>query len=206
MEIIGLTGGYCAGKNEVANILASHGWDIIDVDRLGHEALQQSAQYIKETFGTEVFHQDGSIDRKALGAIVFADPARMQQLESIVHPAMFGLLDSLMDQHLRKGTEHLCINAALLYRFPHLRSCSAVIEVKAPLLVRISRARQRDGVSTLQALKRIMAQRALWHLRPQPPFPIYKVSNYGSLLMLANQVEKVLLALMRSKVRGKTSF
>lgn len=205
MDIIGLTGGYCAGKNEVATILASHGWTIIDVDRLGHDALQQSAPHIKEAFGTEVFHQDGSIDRKALGAMVFADPVRMQKLESIVHPIMFGLLDSLLDQHLSKGTEHLCINAALLYRFPHLNRCSAVIEVKAPLLVRISRAQQRDGVSAMQALKRIMAQRALWRLRPQPPFPIYRVSNYGSLLMLAEQVEKVLLAFVRKQTHSKSA-
>ncbi|MCX8013075.1 MAG: dephospho-CoA kinase [Rectinema sp.] len=205
MDIIGLTGGYCAGKNEVANILAEHGWEIIDVDRLGHQALQNVAEKIKEAFGSRILLNDGTVDRRALGAMVFNNPSLMAKLESIVHPEMLSILDTLLMEHQKKRTEKLCINAALLYRFPQRDRCSAIIEVRAPVLTRIFRARQRDGLSPSQAFRRILSQRSLWHLRPRPPIPVYYISNFGSLLMLSDQVDRILLALMRSRNRRSSN-
>jgi len=91
--IIGLTGGYCAGKNAVAAILERLGWTCIDVDRLGHEAIDLAREAIVARFGPGVLGRDGLVDRKAVASIVFADPAALADQEAIVHPIAIRLLD-----------------------------------------------------------------------------------------------------------------
>src|SRR5258708_24383961 len=91
-RIIGITGNIACGKTAVGHILLELGAErYIDADALVHE-LYQSGKPIAvkdaETFGPAIVAPDGSIDRKALGAIVFQDPEAMQRLESICHPAV----------------------------------------------------------------------------------------------------------------------
>jgi dephospho-CoA kinase len=87
--IVGLTGGIGAGKSTVATILAELGARVIDADRIGHEVYRPGSEGFRrvvEAFGTGVVGADGAIDRRALGAIVFADPAARARLNAIVHP------------------------------------------------------------------------------------------------------------------------
>lgn len=172
--IVGLTGGYCSGKNQVARILAAHGYYCIDVDALGHRALELSKNELAETFGAGILDAHGGIDRKALGALVFASKSLLEKHESIVHPVML----SLLDEELEKS-ERVCINAALLYKFPQAAKCSFIIEVTAPLEIRLERARIRDGVNTETALARIANQEYLWKLRPAVHPPVFFISNEG---------------------------
>ncbi|HBK58007.1 MAG TPA: dephospho-CoA kinase [Spirochaetaceae bacterium] len=177
MCIIGLTGGYCAGKNEVANILVRYGWDVIDVDKLGHVALLQVSDQLINTFGDSIRKEDGSLDRKKLGEIVFSDKKKLNILESIVHPLTLSLLDQEIEKAQENRVKKICINAALLYRFPQVKCCKAVIEVRAPLYQRIMRAQERDHVSMAGALQRIENQKYLWEMRPHEGIPIYMLWN-----------------------------
>ncbi len=179
MMILGLTGGYCAGKNEVAALLEERGWRVCDVDKLGHRALAESINALTMAFGASIVVSDGSIDRARLAKIVFADSARLKKLESIVHPAMYALLDREIEIAARQGVTRFCINAALLYRFPQIRVCRAVIEVRAPLYLRLARAQSRDHVSGTEALERIASQREFWNMRPSG-IPISMLWNTGS--------------------------
>jgi len=89
VPIVGLTGGIGAGKSTVAAILAELGARVIDADRIGHEVYRPGTEgfrRIVEAFGSGVVGADGSIDRRALGALVFADPAARARLNAIVHP------------------------------------------------------------------------------------------------------------------------
>lgn len=187
--ILGLTGGYCSGKNQAGRTIESLGWDLIDVDRLGHEALSACAGRLAKTFGPEILRSDGSVDRKALGAILFSDPAHMKLHESIVHPVMLSLLDSRIEAAARP-----CINAALLYRFPQCSRCDLVLEVQAPLLARIRRGRQRDGLGAWQVMTRIWSQRYLWKLRPSGSPEVAIIRNSGSEADLDTRVRKVLVS------------
>ncbi|MEN6499105.1 MAG: dephospho-CoA kinase [Rectinema sp.] len=177
MCIIGLTGGYCAGKNEVANILVRYGWDVIDVDKLGHAALLQVSDQLINTFGDSIRKEDGSVDRKKLGEIVFSDKKMLNVLESIVHPLTLSLLDQEIKKAQENRVKEICINAALLYRFHQVKYCKAVIEVRAPLYQRIMRAQERDHVSMAGALQRIENQKYLWGMRPHEGIPIYMLWN-----------------------------
>ncbi|MER7202623.1 dephospho-CoA kinase [Streptomyces sp. CB01635] len=86
---VGLTGGIGAGKSEVSRLLVEHGAVLIDADRIAREVVEPGTPglaAVVEAFGSEVLATDGSLDRPALGAIVFADADRLAVLNSIVHP------------------------------------------------------------------------------------------------------------------------
>src|SRR5512145_1043887 len=87
--IVGLTGGIGAGKSTVAAILAELGARVIDADRIGHEVYRPGSEGFRRVvgaFGPGIVAADGTIDRRALGAIVFGDPAALARLNALVHP------------------------------------------------------------------------------------------------------------------------
>jgi dephospho-CoA kinase len=89
MITVGLTGGIGSGKSEVARLLAAHGAVVVDADALAREAVEPGTPglaAVVEEFGDCVLASDGSLDRTALGRIVFADPEKRAALEAIVHP------------------------------------------------------------------------------------------------------------------------
>jgi dephospho-CoA kinase len=163
--LIGLTGGYCAGKNTVASILETRGWTCIDVDKLGHEAMEKARDAIVGRFGPGVVGPDGLLDRRELATIVFSDPVALADQEAIVHPLAIRLMNEriVRAEEVAAAAGHealVCINAALLHRTGRIVSCDCVIEVRSPLLMRIARGAKRDGAGTGAAFRRIMRQKA----------------------------------------------
>lgn len=91
MQLIGLTGGIASGKSTIASRLASHGAVVVDADRIAREVVEPGSPALAEIarrFGDDVIAADGSLDRPALGAIVFADPEALADLNGITHPAV----------------------------------------------------------------------------------------------------------------------
>ena len=199
--LLGLTGGYCAGKNSVAEILEKRGWTCVDVDRLGHEAVELARDAIVERFGAAVLGPDGSLDRKAIARIVFADASALADQEAIVHPIAIRLTDErIADAEARAkaaGRDAMvCVNAALLHRTELLASCEAIVEVRAPILQRIARGTRRDGTSWLDAVRRIARQEgfraALYAKAAYARRPILVVRNAGSWENLERRIHEVL--------------
>jgi dephospho-CoA kinase len=156
--VIGLTGGYCAGKDAVARLLARRGFAVLDVDRIGHEVLEERCDAVVAAFGESVRRADGSIDRRAVGRIVFADPAALALLEKIVHPAMVARVRSLAAAEAAAGRD-VVVNAAILRRMGLDRYCDAVVEVRARACTRVLRGMRRDGLGPVQVLRRMRSQR-----------------------------------------------
>jgi dephospho-CoA kinase len=89
--VIGLTGPIGCGKSTVAGWLADEGVAVVDADRIARDVVEPGEpafDAVVAAFGTEILRPDGALDRAALGGIVFADPAQLQRLEAIVHPAV----------------------------------------------------------------------------------------------------------------------
>ena len=204
--LLGLTDGYCAGKNAVASILEAQGWTCIDVDTLGHEAMLLAKQAIVERFGAAVLGADGELDRRAIARIVFSDPAALADQEAIVHPIAVRLTDERIAaaeaaaRAAGRGAR-VCINAALLYRMDQAKACDAIIEVRAPLLARLRRARARDGIGAAQALTRIRRQKNFWALREKAGRPVVCLRNGRGREELAAALE---LALREVFARSST--
>ena len=192
--IVGLTGGYCSGKSRAADILEKLGFRNVDADRLAHRALELCAGKLAETFGPEILSADGSVDRRALGALVFADPERLRLHESIVHPVILELMDAEI-----AAADKVCINAPLLYRTGYPARCDLIIEVRAPLLLRVARGRKRDGLGVVQILRRIASQRSMWKLRPRDGKPpVVFIDNTDSLAALEMAIGKAVAAIRRT--------
>ncbi|MDR2054204.1 MAG: dephospho-CoA kinase [Treponema sp.] len=155
-KIIGLTGMYCAGKNHVARLLEKRGIPALDVDKLGHAALEQERDAILRRFGPGVLGDGGVIDRKKLGALVFGKSRELAALEAIVHPAANRLTEQWINE--REG-QNLVINAALLHRSSVFERLDAIILVTAPWFARLIRARRRDHLPWREIFRRFYSQR-----------------------------------------------
>jgi dephospho-CoA kinase len=155
--ILGLTGGYCVGKSTAAAILGDDGWTIVNVDALGHRALELQAAQVAGLIGPGAIKPDGSPDRRVIGKAVFSDPALLGRFEAIVHPSM----NALVAETVASAGGKVCVDAALLYRLPIADSCDAIIEVRASLVSRLRRGRVRDGLGAPVVLARIASQRPL---------------------------------------------
>jgi len=150
--VIGITGNYCSGKNVACAQFEQVGFSIIDVDSLGHEALEVKRQEVVDFFGMDILHGNG-IDRAKLGAIVFGDGGKMKELERIVHPWMIRRV-----RHLTTECTDCVINAALLVEMCLFTLCDRVIGILVEEKVAVERAGRRDRVSKEEALRRIRSQ------------------------------------------------
>ena len=187
-----------AGKNVVASLLEKHGFAAVDADALAHQALAQSdlqAEVIA-TFRpyAEARHialtaADGSLDRRALGRLIFADKRLLAMQESLVHPAVNRLIESFIDSH---PNQPLVINATVLYKVSALARCDTILFVTAPLVTRFFRAKHRDGMSTAQILARFWQQRKLFAKYAASCADIYIVQNTGSTAALERKLRTFL--------------
>jgi dephospho-CoA kinase len=155
-KVIGLTGQYCAGKNHVASLLEQRGIEVLDVDKLGHRALEEEKTAILALCGNSILAADGTIDRKALGNRVFASSALLKGLETIIHPAVNRMTDAWIEERKHR---QIAINAALLHKSTAANSLSFVLLVRAPWAVRLLRAMRRDKATLGAALRRIRSQK-----------------------------------------------
>jgi dephospho-CoA kinase len=162
MVKVGLTGGYASGKSFVALRLEQLGCLIIYADKLGHQVLEPSGEaYLPtlEAFGLGILAPDRSIDRKKLAAVVFADPERLQALNSIVHPAVFHLEeDELAAWYTSHPTGIAVVEAAILIETGRYATFDRLIVTLCTRETQIARAMQREGVTREQALARIERQ------------------------------------------------
>jgi dephospho-CoA kinase len=158
-RILGLTGTYCAGKNRIARLLEARGLPALDVDKLGHQAIEAEKEAILARFGADLPGVDGKIDRKRLGARVFGKPEELAALEAIVHPVANRMTGEWIARQEERGTGLCVINAALLHRSSVLPRLEGIIIVKAPWFIRLLRAKRRDGLSWKALIRRFRSQK-----------------------------------------------
>ncbi|HEX2276597.1 MAG TPA: dephospho-CoA kinase [Candidatus Tectomicrobia bacterium] len=162
IPVIGLTGGIGAGKSTVTQVLEELGAAVIDADKVGHQIYLPELpawREIVETFGREVLHADRTINRQALGKIVFADPETLRTLNRIVHPKMFERMAELIAElRARGGMEAIVIEAAILIEANWQPLADQIWLVVASEPVVIERLAKQRNLSPEQARTRIAAQ------------------------------------------------
>jgi len=174
--LIGLTGMYCAGKNHIAAILEKRGFAILDVDKLGHTAIENKKTDIFTRFGKDIQDQDGSVNRRRLGEKVFGKKSELSALEAIVHPEANRLTVEWIAAH----DGHNCvINAALLHKSAVFGRLDGIIVVSAPVLIRLIRAKRRDKLPWADLLRRFSSQQQFTAQYLAKNADIYKVENPG---------------------------
>ena len=180
-----LTGSIATGKSSVSKIFSSFGFFMIDADEIAHQILDEQHQEIAQLFGSDLVHND-KVDRKALGSIVFADPAKRKVLESLLHPLIY---DEIVRQATKQDKLEIpyIIDIPLFFeggRYPIEKS----MVVYARKEQQLQRLMQRDGYSADDALQRIETQIDVNEKRKNAT---YIIDNTYDLAHLQKECERV---------------
>ncbi len=162
LPVIGLTGGIGAGKSTVTQMLEELGTAVIDADKVGHQIYLPDLPAwceIVDTFGPSVLNPDRTIDRQALGKLVFADPEALRTLNRIVHPKLFDrMLELIAEIRARGGMKAIVVEAAVLIEANWMALVDQVWVVVASEMVVVDRLAKQRHLSAEQVRTRIAAQ------------------------------------------------
>ena len=193
MKIIGLTGGIGTGKSTVSAYLKEKGCVILDADKMSRQLTAPGGDAlpaIRITFGDEVFYDDGTLDRKKLGSIVFNDADKLKALEEITtQKVVEQTIDGLV--RLRKASYNgiVIIDAPLLFECGMQVLAEENWLVTAGLKVRIERIIKRDGLDRQSILDRINNQ---MNDEEKMTMADYVIDNSGNLESLYQQIDKLI--------------
>jgi dephospho-CoA kinase len=189
--IIGLTGGIACGKSTVSAMLAERGAFVVDADRIAREVVMPGEPALAEiaaVFGQAVIRDDGTLDRRKLGEIVFADPEKRKRLEAITHPAIRERMWARIRRVKADEPGRIVVaDIPLLYETGQQGLYDGVLVVYAPREVQIRRLMARNPELTeAQALERINAQ---MDIERKKELADWVIDNGGSLESTGRQVE-----------------
>lgn len=178
--IFGLTGGIASGKSTVAAFMQHSNVGVIDADRAAREVVEPGTQGLAElvaVFGTGVLAADGRLDRKAVAALVFADQAARQRLNSILHPLIRRVSMQRAQELAAQGKRAIAYEAALLIEEGHADTFRPLVLVVVDEASQIARLMARDSMTEQQALARVKSQMPL---RDKLPFADHVIDTSGT--------------------------
>ena len=160
--LIGLTGGIATGKSTVCKILKDLGVEIIDADQIAHNVLKNKevVKNIKKEFGFHILDDNGEIDRKKLGQVVFNDQKKLKKLESFTHPKIFEIIKNRLEV-LDTDNKLVVLDAPLLFEVALDKEVDETWVIYADKKTQIKRIVKRDNLTKKEAEKRIDTQMPL---------------------------------------------
>ncbi|MBM4051788.1 MAG: dephospho-CoA kinase [Planctomycetes bacterium] len=197
---IGLVGGIASGKSAVRSILAELGCVTCDADALAHEALADASivRAIESWWGERAVRH-GTVDRSAVAAIVFADPAERNRLESLVHPWIHARRRAMFSVDPGSAVARV-IDAPLLLEVGLHTECDSIWFVDAPIQARQARAQAGRGWTAAELARREAAQ---WPLDQKRALAHHVLRNDGDPQSLRSQVETALADTIRTHDHAK---
>ena len=191
MLVIGLTGSIGTGKSEAARQLEALGASIISADQVGHEAYTPNTEaweHVVLAFGDDILQEDGEIDRRKLGTIVFSDPGQLDKLNQIMHPRMARMVADKIEAFRGQETQVVVVEAALLFEAGWDSLVEEVWVTDSPEQVIIERLKLRNGMSEEEARKRISSQMGRTERLERSD---YVIENSGDMAALASTIKEL---------------
>jgi dephospho-CoA kinase len=183
--VIGVTGNIACGKSLVLGMLRDLGAETIDADKLYHNLIEPGMplwEALRARYGDEIIAPTGEIDRRALGSIVFADPAALSDLDRITHPAVMVATNQLIDA---SRSAVVAVDAVKLVQSGMAEGCDQVWLVECDPAYQYARLMARNGLSDADAGRRIAAQPTLDEVRARSDLVI---DNSGDVAETRRQV------------------
>lgn len=190
--IIGLTGSIASGKSTVATILKQYGLPIVDADEVARKVVEKGEPTLKkivEVFGEEILTENGEMDRKKVGAIVFHDEEKRKLLNSIIHPAIRAEMLRQRDEHIQNGEKAVVMDIPLLFESKLQHFVEKILVVTVDEDVQLKRLMERNNFTEEEAKARISSQIPLTEKVKQADAVIF---NNGTIEETKRQVEIVL--------------
>jgi dephospho-CoA kinase len=191
VPVVGLTGGIASGKSTVARAFAQRGIPVIDADVLSREVVAPGSDglaAIVSEFGAEVLLPDGTLDRKAVAARVFADPALRMKLNAIVHPRVGQLSAQRLAEIAPGSTPYVMYEAPLIVENGMHHGMHALVVVAIEPALQVERVMARDGIDREGAEARLRAQAPL---ERKLAAATYVIDNGKALSDLPPQIDDV---------------
>ncbi|AKF10259.1 dephospho-CoA kinase [Sandaracinus amylolyticus] len=195
--IVGLTGGIASGKSTVGRIFRELGVHVVDADLVAREVVAKGSEGLAEVvrvFGEDVLAEDGSLDRKKVGAIVFADAEKRKALEAITHPRIAARSMSELAALAQRGDVYGIYEAALLVENGSYRMMQALVVVAASAEVQVARVTARDALDQDAARARLAAQLPLEQKIAVADHVIWNDGDLAALRARTDEVHHALLA------------
>jgi dephospho-CoA kinase len=204
--LAGLTGSIATGKSTVSAMFTHLGCRVTDADQLAREVVtpgQPAHAAVVAEFGPAVLQPDGSLDRKRLGAIVFAEPEKRKRLEAITHPAIRTRWDRILRAYEEEAYSGVVFwDAALLYETGGARLMEKMVVVLADPATQLTRLIARDDCTEAQARARIASQMPV---AEKAKVADYVVDNSGPRAETERQVRAVHRALLADLAARRTA-
>lgn len=191
MLVLGLTGNIGCGKSSVSTIFMKNNIDIVDADIVARNIFEDKDLLNKvfSIFGENIKNNDGSLNRKALGNIVFNDDKKLMTLNNLTHPKIKENILNKVKEYKNQGKKIVVIDAALLIEDNYLHHIDKLILVTCEKEIQIKRIIARDNCTEQEAISRINSQMSQ---DDKVKFADYIIDNSSSFENLEQQVLKII--------------
>ncbi|EEQ79090.1 MULTISPECIES: dephospho-CoA kinase [Staphylococcus] len=190
-KVIGLTGGIASGKSTVSELLTAFGFKVVDADTAAREAVAKGTPGIakvKEVFGEEAIDENGEMDRKYMGELVFNNPGERIKLNEIVHPKVREIMEEKKQQFLNKG-HNVIMDIPLLFENELQDTVDEVWLVYTSESIQIDRLMERNDLTQEEAKARVYSQISI---DKKSRMADHVIDNLGDKLELKQNLEKLL--------------
>ena len=190
-KVIGLTGGIASGKSTVSELLSVFGFKVVDADKAAREAVKKGSKglaQVREVFGDEAIDENGEMNRRYMGDLVFNHPEKRLELNAIIHPIVRDIMEEEKQEYLKQGY-NVIMDIPLLFENELENAVDEVWVVYTSESIQMDRLMQRNNLSLEDAKARVYSQISI---DKKSRMADHVIDNLGDKLELKQNLERLL--------------
>ncbi|MBR9521154.1 dephospho-CoA kinase [Staphylococcus aureus] len=190
-KVIGLTGGIASGKSTVSELLSVFGFKVVDADKAAREAVKKGSKglaQVREVFGDEAIDENGEMNRRYMGDLVFNHPEKRLELNAIIHPIVRDIMEEEKQEYLKQGY-NVIMDIPLLFENELENTVDKVWVVYTSESIQMDRLMQRNNLSLEDAKARVYSQISI---DKKSRMADHVIDNLGDKLELKQNLERLL--------------
>ncbi|HCX0428000.1 TPA: dephospho-CoA kinase [Staphylococcus aureus] len=190
-KVIGLTGGIASGKSTVSELLSVFGFKVVDADKAAREAVKKGSKglaQVREVFGDEAIDENGEMNRRYMGDLVFNHPEKRLELNAIIHPIVRDIMEEEKQEYLKQGY-NVIMDIPLLFENELENTVDEVWVVYTSESIQMDRLMQRNNLSLEDAKARVYSQISI---DKKNRMADHVIDNLGDKLELKQNLERLL--------------
>ncbi|HCT6308365.1 TPA: dephospho-CoA kinase [Staphylococcus aureus] len=190
-KVIGLTGGIASGKSTVSELLSVFGFKVVDADKAAREAVKKGSKglaQVREVFGDEAIDENGEMNRRYMGDLVFNHPEKRLELNAIIHPIVRDIMEEEKQEYLKQGY-NVIMDIPLLFENELENTVDEVWVVYTSESIQMDRLMQRNNLSLEDAKARVYSQISI---DKKSRMADHVIDNLGDKLELKQNIERLL--------------